>query len=246
MAINFNGSSQGINLGTDIDIIRNVSACTLMVWAKPTANQSGSIISIAIGPPPGISASSRAFMENTAEGALFCGFRATDGEGAKTGSFASQFVPGEWAHFAVTCDYSAGIITGYKNGVQVGVSLVTFAASVTANTNSKNGGIGAGDDIAAPWFNGAIEDVRVYGRLITGNEMLTIAAGQGADGIVSQQQLRISLNEGGEGLVATECPSITESIRLVGVPVASPIYVPGIIRGTRSRPSSIVTDPIAS
>lgn len=236
MAILLNGTTQAVNLGLNINILRNTGACTLMAWVRPAAVQAGAVISIGIGPPPGASGLSRANLEMSAAGAFFCGFRAADAEAAaQTITVAGQYVLGQWGHFAVTCNYATGSLAGYKNGLLIGSTAVTFTQATTSDTNSKNCAIGSGDDTGAPFFAGAIEDVRVYNRLLSPDEIATIAAAFGGDGIVNGLQLRIGLDEAGENTAVASCPSITDDVRLVGTPVAAPLYTSGIIRGTRKR-----------
>jgi hypothetical protein len=222
-------SSMRVYLGTDINVLKNVAGCTLMAWVNPTTITAGAaIISVAVGPPPGTSASSRANMEMNASGGLFCGFRASDTESVKSITVASQFSAGVWGHYAVTCNYggTSGNLIGYKNGVQVGTASATFAQSTTANTNSKNAAMGSGDDGTAPFWDGIIEDARVYDHVLTPAEIRAIFEIRGPDMLRQGLQLQYFMREFSAGTVASGTGTVKDfgSVNRHGDPVNSPVY----------------------
>jgi hypothetical protein len=236
MALEFTqASSMRVNLGTDIDVLKAVGGCTLMAWINPTTvNSAQAWLSIGIGPPPGASANSRANFEMNSSGGLQCGFRATDAETAKSITVASQFSIGVWGHHAVTCNYggTSNNLIGYKNGVQTGTASATFSATTTANTNSKNAAVGSGDDGAAPFANGILEDVRVYNRVLTAGEIRAIYEARGPDNIINGMQMWYLLRELSVGTAATAASSNKDfgTTRRDGSPVNSPVYRAGPIR----------------
>lgn len=248
MSIRFNGTTQLINLGSN-PYFRNVSQATLMAWVKPRTlpanNIQAVVVGISIGPPPGISGSSRASLEirgnATAPADLACTARRLDtdaGSGLNTGAITGAN-PGVWWHLAVGLDYTTtpGITAfWFFNGVLVAtITGGTTGGGNTSDTDCKSATIGADEGLAAGFLDGDVEDVRIYNRQVGANEIATIYAAQGADGIVSGLAGRYGCNELGESQTVVSVPSIAEFSRTVGSPVASPTYAPSIIRGTRTK-----------
>jgi hypothetical protein len=236
MAILFDdGSAQWVNLGTDLPLLRNVSGMTLMAWVNPVVVVAQHIVlAVAIGPPPGTSGSSRASIEfNGTPIVIF--IRNADGDVVFSAS-AGTMVANQWQHVGFThnCDSKAGVI--YRNGVSVGTFTSTgLTGTATSDTNSKNAAIGAQDDGAGSAFDGAIEDARVYGRVLSEAEFLTIFTSKGKDGIVAGLQGRWPMQELGEGITATRIADLSNN-GISGTPTAGPVYQAGITspRGRRS------------
>jgi len=235
MAILFNGSTQWINLGTDLALLRNVSGMSLMAWIKPNVVVGQHLIlAVAIGPPPGTSGSSRASIELSGTPiTLFV--RNADGDVAFTAS-AGTAVANEWQHvgFSFNCDSKAIVI--YRNGASVGTATATgLTGVVTSDTNSKNAAIGSQDDGSSAFFDGSIEDARVYGRVLSEAEFLTIFTSKGKDGILPGLQGRWHMSELGEGVTSTRVADLSNS-GISGTPTASPVYTAGISspRGRRT------------
>jgi hypothetical protein len=76
-----------------------------------------------------------------------------------------------WIHLAAT--YDAATLTLYRDGVQVATGAI--AGNMTSPT--ANTGIGARNSWDQHWFQGLIDDVRIYQRALSTNEVQVLAAG---------------------------------------------------------------------
>lgn len=228
MAIQFvAASSQRINLGTDLDLIKAVAAFTFMFWTKPTTLVSSGGVSIAIGPPPGTSSTSRGSLEPQAAGTFQGLGRAPDAGGSRTGT-AGALVAGTLSHIAVVCDIANDTMYFYQDGVLIATQAKAWANAATDATNSKNGAIGSRGDGGSLFENAAYEDVRIYNRRLSDAEIQTIHAARGHDGIVSGLEMRQMVSELGEGVAATLAGSNKDwAGRVNGSPVNSPTYQGG-------------------
>ena len=74
---------------------------------------------------------------------------------------------GNWEYITVTFDASSNIII-YRNGVAIKTTAVTIA-----NVKSSGLNIGAGRNVFSP-FNGLIDDVRIYNRALTAEEVMAL------------------------------------------------------------------------
>ncbi len=107
---------------------------------------------------------------------------------------------GQWQHIAFVQDVTNGVRLAYVDGVLVNtVNNASFAGQQTANLSLgvTAGGSGQG------WFGG-IDDVRVYDFVATQEEIQTIHACRGTDGIFDGLSLWYQLKEGVEGAVVNE------------------------------------------
>lgn len=101
---------------------------------------------------------------------------------------------GVWSFIAGTWDGSTMRV--YVNGVQVG----TFARTAAVLTSTTAMSIGAdfrGGTTAAEFFDGSIEDVRLYNRALSANELLSIYATRGADRNRTGMVFNLEMHGGG-------------------------------------------------
>jgi fibronectin type 3 domain-containing protein len=81
--------------------------------------------------------------------------------------------PGVWTHLAVTLSGSTGTL--YVNGVAVGTnSAMTFQPSGMGSTTQNYLGKSQYSD---PYFNGALDDFRIYRSALSADEIAALAAG---------------------------------------------------------------------
>jgi len=124
-----------------------------------------------------------------------------------------------WYHIATTVDSSL-FHTIYVNGVlegsQTGLEVPT---GTTLSIGDRFGGP------ANQCTNGILEDMRVYTRVLSADEIATIYACRGTDTIVQGLQNRWLLNEGAEGVVASGAGIIKDLTGSQnGTPVNSPTW----------------------
>ena len=82
---------------------------------------------------------------------------------------------GDWFHIACTYDGANKIL--YINGVQEGISAETG----TIGTSTYNVNIGENNQATGRYFNGIIDDVRIYNRGLTAEEVRIVMAGWGGN-----------------------------------------------------------------
>ena len=76
----------------------------------------------------------------------------------------TQLAPGVWTHVAAT--YDGNVLALYVNGIQA--AQLVIAGSITTSTSPLRIG---GNTIWGEWFNGLIDEVRVYNRALTATEI---------------------------------------------------------------------------
>ena len=89
-------------------------------------------------------------------------------------------------------------------------------------------GVGSGATSEQP-MDGAAEDVRIYDRTLSPDEILTIYNSRGRDGIALGRVAQYLLNEGAPGVVASGAGVIKDSgpSGLDGTPANSPTWASG-------------------
>jgi hypothetical protein len=181
--LDFNGTTQAAFMGLSIATLNAQAFWTLMCWLQAdTVAVDQDLLSLAIGPPPGTSATSRAGIAIDAGGVGNTFNRAGDGEAAQTVNTAAGFiVAGVWTHYAMTVDIPADTVRIYKDGVLNTTGVVAFVGAAASATDSKNGAFGADDVGTALFYNGRMDDVRVIPRLLSANEIQTIYTLRGID-----------------------------------------------------------------
>ena len=134
----------------------------------------------------------------------------TNGGGANPATLTSDYLQsgtlgtvsltvGTIYHIAFVQDVTNSQRLAYTDGVLTGTVVgATFAGTQNGNINIgvSPGGAGQG------WF-GVIDDVRIYNRVMTANEILTIYTLRGQDGILDNLQHHWPLDEGAEGTTVT-------------------------------------------
>ena len=90
------------------------------------------------------------------------------------GSFHSPFSPvtlGDWTHVAASFDEASGEVRMYRDGVRL--LLETSTGTLTPNTAALV--LGANWE-SSKYLQGALDDVRLYGEVISDDEVATLAA----------------------------------------------------------------------
>lgn len=144
----------------------------------------------------GTGTNTRAAIQVQAGGVLSVQARSTDGESLRTLTTAAGVVAaGEIFHFAGVADYVGKTLQIYKNGVRVGNGPAAFAAAVSANTVSNAALIGADAGGTSGFFDGIIDDPRIYNRVLGEGEISTIFALLGQDKMLDGLTNRYIFNE---------------------------------------------------
>jgi hypothetical protein len=256
----FDGNFQAIRIGTNIPSLNNVAGASIACWIRPRTIPPGpgpdsdkySPMASSVGPPTGgLNGTSRIEIEVQSNDTgtlahLNIVSHITDTDPSSTVSSADGTVlAGQTIHAVVTADFNARLANIYKNGVLIASGiLVNGTAGNTSATNGKVGAIGSEDDSqpfsdAGEFFDGHIEDARLYSRVLTADEVQTLYECQGIDGIVFGLQQRYELQDNAANInVSNSSPADSAQQQLNGnVPPGngSPTYQESIAPTYRRR-----------
>lgn len=164
MALTFDGASSYLNCGNVLDSTTNMTACA---WVRRSVAGVRHEIFSKEGAANGWELS--VLDSNVAEFGVFNGgFPATTG--------TTNIAVGTTFHVCGVRDATAGLLRIYINGVQEG----TAAAGAAGTASGENFNIGRRPN-ASRYFNGAIEDPRVYNRALSADEVQTLYLSRGRD-----------------------------------------------------------------
>ena len=169
----FDGTNDWISLGAT-DLARNASAVTLMAWVRPTSTISSEQGLIQISKNSGTpTALSRAALELVATNKVEAGGRAPDSQSLQVEATANNSIsPNTWYHIAAVIDYANDNVNIYLNGIlQNSSGTVNFTNTATDNTASSYGSIGAEDDGSGNFFNGFMDEIKIYSSARTAAEV---------------------------------------------------------------------------
>ena len=142
-----------------------------------------------------------------------------------------------WYHAAMT--YDGTTLLAIQDGVQVGSAsrTMTFPTDTTGVVIGANAQA-AGDAGITEFVMGSLEDVRVYNRALSLNEVGAIAKCEGRDYIYDGLLFRLALDELAEGVVASGAGSVKDSgpYGMHATPYGTCTYGPSSIFGLR-RPT---------
>ena len=158
-ALSFNGSTSLVRVA-DSASLDLTTAMTLSAWIKPTATQSGwRTILQKQTDAYFLNASNNAGALRPAGGGTFGG-----GTSYVSGPTASPV--NAWTHVALTYDGTTQRL--YVNGIQVATRATTGAIQATASPLWIGGNNPYGE-----YFNGLIDEVRIYNRALTQTDIQT-------------------------------------------------------------------------
>lgn len=223
-------SLQYISMGINQAYCVNCNGNTISAWVYITdLSVERNIVAISVGGSASTT-TSRASIIVTAAGALGVIGRATDADVEHNCySAAGSIVINTWYHIVGVNDLVNDIQRVYINGVQSAqVTAVTFNAALTSNTNAYNSCIGAQDNGSTAFMAGQIHDVRVWSRVLTPEEIMTIYVSRAHDDIIHRQEARFLLSEGASGTIITSATNLG-SVSTHGSPVNSPTYSNGVL-----------------
>jgi hypothetical protein len=161
----FMGAGSFLDMGAELDILQNVTACTISVWAHPHYVGQNKDCLVFISRP----------RQNWADGylsrALMClqdynevevGGRSRDNENYRAAATASlDLALQEWHFLVGVIDYAGDSISIYANGERQGTWPVNFLGDATANTPSPLSAIGSHANKTDYFFDGLMDEVRV-------------------------------------------------------------------------------------
>lgn len=236
MAVDFNGVDQAIDLGLDLPYLNGAAGGTIMCWFILDTNVAVTLFDIAIGPPPGTSGVSRFSLSSNIGPSMDMTVRNADGDASSNINGAGTYTLGAWHHVAGTYDANTKAMRILIDGVLYQAGTATNATGTTiAATNAKDAAIGGEATASAPFWDGRIEDARIYDRMLSDAEVGTIYNARGTDGIVAGGQARFLLNEQAPGVAVVKVPNFWGGRDGTPVGATPPNYFDSIIRGSRTR-----------
>ncbi len=154
-ALDFDGTADYVYLGTPASLFPT-SEITMSAWIKPDQL---AVSSQVVSNDDGLTISNQMRTQGTG---LRCSINSTNS------TQGSTLVVDEWAHIA--CVYNGANIINYINGVNVGSTPLTGSISYP-NSNTEPWRIGRRGDAAPGYFNGKIDEVRIYNRGLNASEI---------------------------------------------------------------------------
>lgn len=231
MSVDFATAGQLYNLGSasTIDNLFNTPGGTLMAWIAPDTSGGGSL---------GRIFDKTTFLFNCDNSLTTDSFSFEHARAGTIGRWrmpTSQASYGNWQHVCVTYDGSstANDPVFYFNGATVTVTETSTPTSTISADGANT--LYLGNRAAADrTFDGDIEDARFYNRILSANEVATIYASKGHDGIVSGLRGRWLLpGEGGIGATAlSTCPDYSGNAN-TGALTGTPAITAGVLSPRR-------------
>ncbi len=176
-ALAFDGANDFVNLGSNLSVLRHVNAATVTAWIRPAsplaAGSYREIVSVSVNAasPTNVSRVALALKGDGTGGDIFAGGRSMDAEPQKNLADNSSLTVGEWVHVAGVIDFAAKTIRIHKNGQQTAAASAPFFQTRTPNTVSTSAAIGAQDAGGSNFFHGDMDDVRIYCRALSVQEI---------------------------------------------------------------------------
>ncbi len=222
MALLLNGSTQyvatGITNVPNVNVSQSIS-CWFMHTVAPTGNMN--IIAIM---NDGVNAGNQLGFRNQGTGEHILMWQYGGGT-----TVEGTFLPANdvWHHAVWTWDGTTNRL--YVNGVEDANSLTALqtAAITDINFGRWTGG--------SEYYPGTLDDMRIYDRALSPEEVATIYAARGTDGIVDGLVSRWLMNEGSEGSAASGAGNVRDSAINAnnGEAFTSPTYEAGGLRFRR-------------
>jgi uncharacterized repeat protein (TIGR02543 family) len=195
-AFSFNGSGQYVVVA-DSPTLAGSNRFTLQAWINPAAvpEVDGSGIISKVGGNGGNNGYQLAISQGLVPG---CQFNAS-GESWPTNSVKAGLAPlSTWTH--VACTYDNDTLSMYVNGTLVGSSVIGPKSVAPSSSTLRI----SGDDNNHVYFDGQIDEVQIYNRALSANEIQSIysAGGNGVcTGTNSSSDLSVSQTAGSQTVV---------------------------------------------
>ncbi len=170
--LNFDGVDDRVNVGSGATL-DNLPALTFSAWIKADTlgeGGKGRIIDKTTGSAP---VNGWIFdVDGTNQLSFIVDYTTTD---LKRSSATNAITTGAWYHVAVTWTGSATAtnIKFYVNGVETGYGTTTNGSGTRVNDGTASGSIG-NDSTGARTFDGVLDDVRAYNRVLSTTEITAI------------------------------------------------------------------------
>ncbi len=238
VAVQFNGTDQGLSVGGARNQLRNLSAAAIACWARLESSPGATnrIIwkwSTATG-----GNTTRLSLSITTTFGVSIGCRILDADtlATHTSIFSTPPGIGEWHHYIVSIDYSIRTFYLYYDGALINTTLMTVpTAGNTSDTASLTAGIGiANPPTGNSFWPGSIDDMLMFNRLVGPAEAQTIYGSRGRAFLLNGITGCWQLAEGGEGVAVVQAADVS-GLGGTASPVGAPVYTGGLTVKRRSR-----------
>jgi Protein of unknown function (DUF4038)/Concanavalin A-like lectin/glucanases superfamily/Putative collagen-binding domain of a collagenase/Bacterial Ig domain len=162
-ALTFNGSSSYVETPNSASLDIGGRGLTIAFWVKVNSTSSGKDYVIVEKPCFATTMTAPYYqygVEYSNGGNKSLDFSFADPSGTRHGPFRMNSPAGVWTHAAFT--YDGNTVTGYVNGVAT--LSIADVGSIQARGNSLRLGV---DGAYQQFFNGSLDDLRIYGRALT-------------------------------------------------------------------------------
>jgi len=167
----FDGVDDYVNGGSD-SIIDNLSAYTTCAWIKP-GSKIGDIVTKTVDGSSGSWFLS--FTQRSSQWVL-ASWRNTNSTMAEAISYLGAVQPGQWAHVCSSFDYSKnGYITLYINAEEP--NYYSHIAASGTLVNESNYDLWIGSSLASDYFDGQIDEVKIFNYALTPEQVKTEYSG---------------------------------------------------------------------
>lgn len=168
-AYTFNGAPQYIDMGTNVPDLSFTDNFTISAWIYPTAYNAGNYFGLTNGILAKGPATTFNYGLQLNNDTTITFVKRTGAEGLQWTNFTTSSLQNRWS--LITVSVQAGTISMYRNGSLVGSQAVGAIQGVStdrfiigANTTSN----------ASTAFIGKIDDVRIYGRALSANDIAAL------------------------------------------------------------------------
>lgn len=185
-----NGNEQSAYLFDGNDFIdvgdwENGGEMTISAWARQDAIVTYSRI-ICFG--NGASSDNIIMASNSSTDNLY--FSVYNGSSSRIYNATDYFLIGSWHHYVVTIDAN-GIQRAYRDGIQIGTDgTAGFVPNIMVRTSQFIGKSNWNDG----YFKGAMDDIRIYGRAMSSEEVSLLYGNDVTTGIPNETMGKISLS----------------------------------------------------
>lgn len=169
-AYDFNGNGDYIDTGCNFSGMDEISVCG---WVRPAKGQRGSSVATQFGGPPGDNVWGL-FAQNDNGNDLVPPHQSAatvlTADGRRPTALGKRTQIGEWTHLCFTFKRNGQLVL-YKDGVAVGRDSVGDSPLNKRNSTAKVGASFGGDGY---WANGLVDEVMIFERALTDDEVKQI------------------------------------------------------------------------
>jgi hypothetical protein len=234
MAVSFNGTNNSLEIALNRPFLKNTGGGTLMAWLVQRTSGTMSFVGVFGG-----TGGTRAKLTINPGGTIQLRARSLDADTSSNVTSGGTIALAALVHVVGVFDFTNATGTVYINGVidTIG-NFATMTAGNTSNTNNTDGHIGSNETGSTNFYDGLLEDVRIYDRALGPGEILTIYTGMGKDGIVTNLQSRWPMSDLGTGNVGNAVDLSNNNFGAISDGAAAPTYADGVTlqRSKRNAP----------